>query len=99
MIDIRPIPKILSDSQVIINKVIKKYKTDPDHTVDEKLAKLAIKFIAHLKHTGGDLGGVNFQLIPFQVEFIVETIAVIQKKNGFRKHKTVILHVPRKQGS
>ncbi len=94
---VRDIEQVRLDAAPTIKKISKKYE-GTDFYVDKKLAIKIISFISMLKHTGGKLGGTNFQLLPFQVEFIVETLAVMQHRNGFRKHKTSILFVPRKQG-
>ena len=90
--------EILVEADKVIFEVEAQYKDDPLHELNVPLAKKIIKFISLLRHTGGALGGVNFQLLPFQVEFIIQVLAVVQLKNGYRKHKTAILFVPRKQG-
>jgi len=96
-VEVRDRETVIAEAQVVILEVEKKYEGTPFY-LDVPLANKIIKFISLLKHTGGALGGINFQLLPFQVEFILETLAVMQHKNGYRKHKTVILFVPRKQG-
>ena len=94
---VRSIQEVLVDADKTIRKIEHKYK-DTDFYLDVKLAEKIIKFISMLKHTGGALGGKNFQLLPFQVEFIIEVLAVLQKRNDYRKHTRGILFVPRKQG-
>jgi len=96
-VEVRDIEKVVADAEPIINGIKDKYD-GTEYYCDTELAGTIIMFIAHLKHTGGKLGGVNFQLLPFQVTFIVETLAVMQHKNGYRKHKEVIMFVSRKQG-
>ena len=97
-VTVRSPEKVRLDAEIVIQKIYLKYSKTDDFYVDLELARKIITFISLLKHTGGKLGGVNFQLLPFQVEFTVETLAVIQRRNGYRKHKTSILFVPRKQG-
>ena len=91
------VQEIRDRAKPIIKTIADKYK-GTDFYLDEELATRIINFISLLKHTGGALGGVNFQLLPFQVEFTIETLAVLRKKNGYRKHTTSILFLPRKSG-
>ena len=99
MIDIRvfTIQEVRENAIPVYNKISKKYE-DTNYFLDIELAKKIIGFISMLKHTGGNLGGINFQLLPFQVEFIIETLAVLSLKTRLRKHKTSILFVSRKNG-
>jgi len=97
-IEVRTVDKVRKDAIKVVKKIKKKYAKSKLYYVDDEIADKVVKFVTILKHTGGALAGVNFQLLPFQVEFIIEMLAVLQKKNGFRKHKLCILHVPRKQG-
>lgn len=96
-VKIYSIEDVRANAWVTMHKVAKKYEGTP-YYVDIPLSEKVIKFISILKHTGGKLAGVNFQLLPFQVEYVIETLCVLQHRNGYRKHTTSILHVPRKQG-
>lgn len=64
--------------------------------IDIELAKKVITFISMLKHTGGDLAGVNFQLLPFQIKFLIDVICTIKKDR--RQYTTAMLMLPRKNG-
>lgn len=93
----RTIEEVRKDAEVVITELKEKYQ-DTKFYLDVEFARKVIAFISILKHTGGKLGGVNFQILPFQTRFLLETLAVKQKSNDKRKHKTSILFVPRKQG-
>jgi len=64
--------------------------------IDIKIAKKVIAFISMMKHTGGDLAGVDFQLLPFQIKFLIDVICTM--KNGKRRYTTAMLIIPRKNG-
>ncbi|WP_170019200.1 terminase TerL endonuclease subunit [Campylobacter sp. RM16190] len=66
--------------------------------IDEKLALKAINFITLLKHTTGRYAGVKFQLLPFQIEFIIDVIATYRKDTKTRRYQTALLFLPRKNG-
>lgn len=88
---------VRKQAALVIQQVRAKYDNTP-YAVDVELATRIINFITLLKHTGGALGGETFQLLDFQTEFIVETLAVLDRVRHRRKHSTAILFVPRKQG-
>lgn len=98
--EIKAVPqkKILKASLKIAKKIKKKYKEVPNYYVDMDLAGRVLGFMTSLKHTGGSLGGVPFRLLPFQVEFIVESLCVLHEVSHFRKHKEAIMAIPRKNG-
>jgi len=91
------VKEIRERAEIQIKEVEDKYQ-GTDFYLDTELARRIINFISLLKHTGGNLGGVNFQALPFQVLFTLETLAVLRKKSGYRKHTTSILFLPRKSG-
>lgn len=66
--------------------------------IDENTALKAIKFISLLKHTAGEFAGVNFQLLPFQIKFIIDTIATFKKATAKRRYSSALLFIPRKNG-
>lgn len=96
-VKISSVEEVRANAWVVMHKLVRKYDGTP-YYVDTALTKRVIDFITVLKHTGGKLAGVNFQLLDFQAEFVIETLCVLQHRNGYRKHTTSILHVPRKQG-
>lgn len=69
-----------------------------NYYIDMDLAKRVISFITLLKHTGGELGGVQFQLLPFQIKFIIDVICTLNKVNNRRRYTTALLFLPRKSG-
>ena len=81
----------------IIKDVKIEYK-GTEFKVDVKLAKKIIAFILMLKHTGGALGGVEFRLLPFQAVFVIQSLCVLYKDTGLRKHTEAIMFIPRKNG-
>jgi len=66
--------------------------------VNMQLAKKILTFISMLKHTGGSLAGTPFRLLPFQVEYIVQSLCVLDRDTELRKHTESIMHIPRKNG-
>lgn len=97
-IRVRTLNEVIQDSELTIQEVSKKYIDNDKYFFDVELARKYIKFIAMLRHTAGEFAGQTFQLLPFQVEFICESLCVLSKETGFRKHKTAILHISRKNG-
>lgn len=69
-----------------------------DYYIDEKIALKAINFIALLKHTGGKLAGTPFALLPFQIRFIIDIVATLERSTNQRRYKTAVLFIPRKNG-
>lgn len=94
---IRSQKEILELAVPILKKLKKKYDDDK-YYFDSELAFKYIKFISMLKHTAGEMGGKNFQLLPFQIEFIASSLAVLRRDDNRRRFKTAILHIPRKNG-
>jgi len=88
---------ILADAQKMFDKLTEKYKKTV-YTLDTTIGWKLIKFVSLLKHTAGEFAGVNFQLLPFQIEWLLETVAVVNKKTRKRKHRTSMLFIPRKCG-
>lgn len=97
-IKVRDYNEVMDDSMVVIRNLEDKYKNDDNYYFDTEQAIKYIRFVGLLKHTAGSLGGVNFQLLPFQVEFISESLCVKKKSTGLRRFKTAILHISRKNG-
>lgn len=94
---IRSREDILVEAEPIVEKVSKRYD-GTEYTLDKTIGWKVIKFVSLLKHTAGAFAGVNFQLLPFQVEWIIETIAVVHKETRKRKHRVSMLFIPRKSG-
>lgn len=94
---IRDRETILAEAETIFDKVANKY-ADTVYTLDTGIGWKLIKFVSLLKHTAGELAGVNFQLLPFQIEWLLETIAVVHRETRKRKHRTSMLFIPRKNG-
>lgn len=88
---------ILASAVDIFDMVNKKYQSTV-YTLDYDLGWKLIKFVSMLKHTAGEFAGVNFQLLPFQIEWLLETIAVVHRKTRRRKHRVSLLFIPRKSG-
>ena len=89
---------IVEAAIIMIEELSLRYIDDPIYELDVKLAKKIITFISMLRHSGGDLGGVEFRLLPFQIEFVVISLAVVDRVSRNRKHTESILFIPRKNG-
>ena len=94
---IREREQILIEAEIVFDKLAKKYASTV-YTLDTDIGWKLIKFVSLLKHTAGEMAGVTFQLLPFQVEWLLETIAVVHQETRKRKHRLSILHIPRKNG-
>ena len=88
---------IVKAGMVIVGEIAKTYE-GTSYWVDDKLAFKLLTFISLLRHTGGDLGGVEFRLLPFQIEYLTQTLCVLNKSDDSRKHTESILFIPRKAG-
>lgn len=69
-----------------------------EYFIDEKLALKVIGFVALLRHTGGRFAGARFGLLDFQIKFLIDVIATLNKKSLTRRYKTALLFLPRKNG-
>ena len=94
---IRTSEQVIADAIPILKELSREYDSEK-YYFDYELALKCIKFVSLLKHTAGELGGVNFQLLPFQVRFIACCMAVLNRETKRRRFKTAILHIPRKNG-
>lgn len=95
---IREREQILADAGLIFDKVENKYSNNLVYSLNTVIGWKLIKFVSLLKHTAGEFGGVNFQLLPFQIEWLLETVAVVNTKTQKRKHRSSMLFIPRKAG-
>jgi len=86
------------DAAIKIAEIIKEEYEGTPYFVDMQKAKLVLTFITLLKHTGGSLGGVDFRLLPFQAEFIIQSLCVLSRETKLRKHSEAIMNIPRKNG-
>lgn len=94
---IRTSEQVIADAIPILRQLQKKYDSEK-YYFDYDLALKYIKFISLLKHTDGEIAGKNFQLIPYQVEFIGTVFGVKRRDNHKRRFKTALLFIPKKNG-
>lgn len=66
--------------------------------INEQIALKSINFITLLRHTKGKFAGINFQLLPFQIKFLIDVLATYDKTTQNRRYKTAMLFIPRKNG-
>ena len=66
--------------------------------LDVETALKIISFISMLKHTGGMLAGIGFQILPFQIKFLIDVICTKRITNDRRRYTTALLFLPRKNG-
>ena len=97
--DIKAITRaaILDGAKIITTAIKKSYKGTP-YTVDMERARLHLGLLTTLKHTGGALAEVPFRLLPFQVEFVIQSLCVVYRDTGLRKHREATMFIPRKNG-
>lgn len=95
---IRTREQVVKDAFELIDNELQALNTNELYYLDVERAKKYISFISLLKHTSGELAGVTFQLLPFQVKFIVESLCVLNRKTGLRRYKEAVLMISRKQG-
>lgn len=66
---------------------------------DKKEARRVISFFENqLCHIEGDLQGHKFKLLPWERKLLRRTFGWKRRKDGSRKHRKVLLFVPRGQG-
>jgi len=70
-------PKAIVKACMGIAEIIANNYVGTEFYVNMKLTKKILQFITMLKHTGGSLGGVKFRLLPFQAEFVIESLCVL----------------------
>lgn len=69
--------------------------------IDKDYAMKLIKFGSMIKHTSGELAGINFQFMDFQIKAIVDILAtkhLIGKFQGLRRYQRVLIYTPKKSG-
>ena len=69
--------------------------------IDKDLALSCIKFTSLLRHTDGILLNVNFQLVTWQIEAIVDifgTKYISGEYKGFRRYQRALFFMPKKNG-
>ncbi len=94
---IRSRDDILLGAEKVFDRVSEKYQGSV-YTLDTATGWKLIKFVSLLKHTAGAFAGVNFQLLDFQIEWLLETVAVVHTETRRRKHRVSLLFIPRKSG-
>lgn len=90
--------QIIAEAKEYIALKNAEFSKSDDYFIDEQIALKAVNFISLLKHTGGKMAGRNFQLLPFQIRFIIDVIATYSRTTGNRRYKTAMLFIPRKNG-
>ena len=69
--------------------------------IDKDYAMKLIKFGSMIKHTSGELAGITFQFMDFQIKAIVDILAtkhLIGKFKGLRRYQRVLIYTPKKSG-
>ena len=97
ILNLIPRDKIVADAKRVITQKQAKLKGTP-YFIDEEIALKVINFISLLKHTAGKFADQPFQLLPFQIEFIIDVVATYLREGGTRRYKTALLFLPRKNG-
>ena len=97
-VKIRTYDQVVEDAKETLFDIKKEFDNSKEYYFDYEQAYKYIKFVAMLRHTAGEFAGKNFQLLPFQVKFIAQSLCVKSIETKKRRYKTAILHVPRKQG-
>lgn len=89
--------EIIKAAKAMIIEKQKAFEGTP-YFINEKIATKAVTFVCLLKHTAGRYAGVNFQLLPFQIEFIIDVVATYRRDTETRRYSTALLFLPRKNG-
>lgn len=92
---IRTREKVLEDAYKEIERLAP-LNTDDKYYYDIELAKKYVSFVSLLKLTAGEFAGINFQLLPFQVEFLTVSLCVLNRETKLRRYKQAVLFLPRK---
>lgn len=101
MIDIKP-PQYYWNiaKEYIITKDIELRK-EGKYYIDKEYALKLVKFGSLIKHTSGELAGINFQFMEFQIRAIVDILAtkhLIGKFKDLRRYQRVLIYTPKKSG-
>ena len=95
--EIRSRPDIISYGISYAEKKNTELENTP-YYIDIETAKVLVTFISKLKHTGGEFAGVEFQLLDFQIVWLIDVICTKKHSNNKRRYTTAILFIPRKNG-
>ena len=70
-----------------------------DYYYDQSAAYRAVKFIEReLRHSEGEHAGQPFQLLWWQKRLVLKLFGWKRRSDGMRKHRFVVLHIPKKNG-
>lgn len=97
MVEIRTRSEIINDG-VEYARLQNISLSETKYYIDEVLAKKVVTFISMLKHTGGEIAGVQFQLLDFQIKFLIDVICTKKRSDNRRRYTTAMLMLPRKNG-
>lgn len=76
-------------------------KYEPKYYLDKQLVMKYLKFASLMKLTAGELGGVNFQFMDFQIKAIVDIFGTKHRDGEFkdlRRYQTVLFFLAKKNG-
>ena len=76
-------------------------KYEPKYYLDKQLVMKYLKFGSLMKLTAGELGGVNFQFMDFQIKAIVDIFGTKHRDGefkGLRRYQTVLFFLAKKNG-
>lgn len=79
----------------------KELRAEGKYYIDKDYAMKLIKFGSMIKHTSGELAGINFQFMEFQIRAIVDILAtkhLIGKFKDLRRYQRVLIYTPKKSG-
>lgn len=65
---------------------------------DEAAVERVISFFQRLRHTIGEFAGEPFELLPWQVEYVIKPIFGWKRADGSRLYRRAWIEVPRKAG-
>lgn len=95
--ELRTPQEIKAEAEAYITQKNLEFKGSKYYVCPET-AKKVITFVSMLKHTGGALAGVSFQLLNFQIVFLIDVICTKHISTGLRRYTTALLFIPRKNG-
>jgi len=84
-----------------IIKKDKELRNEGKYYIDKQYALNCIKLGSIIRHSAGELAGINFQFMDFQIKLIVDILGtkhLIGRFKDLRRYQRVLIYTPKKSG-
>lgn len=99
--DFKPVQYYWKIAKEYIISKDKELRDEGKYYIDKDYAMKCIKLGSMIKHTSGELAGVNFQFMDFQIRAIVDILSTKHLTGQFkdlRRYQRVLIYTPKKSG-